>query len=58
MDSHPREAYGKLRIAFLSFQVTESSFDPRHRFEREAERPWAESDPPDESLNFMHNEKS
>lgn len=36
---HPCEAYGELRIAFLSFQVTESSFDPRHRFEREAERP-------------------
>ena len=48
----------KLRIALLSFQVSESSLDPRDRFEREAERPWAESDPPDESLDFMHNEKS
>lgn len=38
-------------------QVSKFSSDPRHGFKREAECPWAESDPPDEPLYLLYNEE-
>lgn len=44
-------------VPLFSLQVSKFSSDPRHGFKREAERPWAESDPPDESLHLVHHEE-
>lgn len=38
-------------------QVSKFSSDPRHSFKREAECPWAESDPPDEPLYLLYHEE-
>ena len=39
------------------YQVSKFPSDPRHSFKREAERPWAESDPSDEPLHLMYHEE-